>query len=361
LISSSPPARFLVLDGIGGVPLGREISANIRGEGHVAIHFDCLEQPVRSLYGIRSAYAKTINRRHDRDSFYFLPRFTAKSLSTLIEKERPDIILVVGFIYKFFDPQELRRFADRHRIKLFLYDTDSCNLYDKRREFIFFLENELPIYDEIFSFSEVTTGFFREALKLPARWLPFAAQSLPVLRAEEKTIDALFVGSADLRRIFLLESIKDKVSVFGNRWQRNYPLTSPELRARIDDRQVWGEELQSLLARAKIVLNITRSDFYGAETGINLRIFEAIAAGCFLLTDHCDEIETLFEPGKEIETFRSARELAEKVRYYLDNEDQRLAIARRGHEKFLAKHTWATRIREMLAQMNIEASDAKSC
>jgi spore maturation protein CgeB len=355
LIAPPSPVRFLVIDTVSLVSLGREISESLRDQGHVVARFDCLTHPKRPLYGIHSAYAKTINRHEKSDSFYFLPRFTAKRLLSLIETEKPDIILVVGSLYKSFDPQALRRLADKHQTRLFLYDTDTCNLYDKRREFIFLLKNELPIYDEIYSFSETTTRFFRETLGLPATWLPFAAETIPIQKTAEKTVDALFVGNADLRRVFLLESIKDKVTIFGSRWERNYPLTSPELRTKITDRQVWGEELHRLLASAKIVLNITRTDFYGAETGVNLRIFEAVAAGCFLLTDHCDEIEALFQPGKEIETFRSSRELAEKVRYYLENEDERLAIARRGHERFLASHTWPVRIRQMLAHMNIDS------
>jgi spore maturation protein CgeB len=341
----------LVLDGIGGAPLGREISESILAEGHVATHFDCLEQPVRALHKIRSAYAKAINRQQNRDSFYFLPSLVPGHLQTLIEAEKPDIILVIGFIYRFFDPQELRRLADKHQVRLFFYDTDSCNFYDKRREFIFFIEKELPVYDGIFSFSQVTTRFFSETRGLPATWLPFGAQTISVPEVAEKMIDVLFVGSGDLRRVFLLEHIRDRVTIFGDRWQRNYPLISRELREKITDQTVWGDGLHRLLARAKIVLNITRTGFYGAETGVNLRIFEAVAAGCFLLTDHCDEIEALFEPGKEIGTFRSSGELADKVRYYLENETERLTIARRGHERFLASHTWRTRIRQMLAHM----------
>jgi spore maturation protein CgeB len=69
------------------------------------------------------------------------------------------------------------------------------------------------------------------------------------------------------------------------------------------------------------VLNITRSDFFGAETGVNLRIFEALAAGCFLLTDHCEELAELFAVGKEIETYRSSAELGRKRQdYYLNNQ-----------------------------------------
>jgi spore maturation protein CgeB len=115
---------------------------------------------------------------------------------------------------------------------------------------------------------------------------------------------------------------------------------SDELKAKVIDRSVWGVQLHQLLFSSKIVLNITRSHFYGAETGINLRIFEALAAGAFLLTDYCDELTELFVVGEEIEVFRSSDELVEKVDYYLANPEKRLEIARRGHQKFLKLYTW---------------------
>ena len=105
-----------------------------------------------------------------------------------------------------------------------------------------------------------------------------------------------------------------------------------------------AQELHQLLGQSKIVLNITRTDFYGAETGINLRIFEALAAGCFLLTDHCDELGELFRIGEEIETFRSSAELTDKVTLFLSDEGRRKEIARRGHDAFCRKHTWRARI-----------------
>ncbi|MDQ5916380.1 MAG: spore maturation protein CgeB, partial [Pseudomonadota bacterium] len=144
------------------------------------------------------------------------------------------------------------------------------------------------------------------------------------------------------------EGIRDHVTIRGNRWQRNFPLISAPLRARIDDRPVWGEELHRLLSQSKIVLNITRTDFYGAETGINLRVFEALAAGCFLLTDHCDELGELFRIGEEIETYRSSGELAEKVRHYLAHPEARQAIAVAGHAAFLAHHSWKARLTHQL-------------
>ena len=346
-LTDSP--RILVIDGISGVPLGREIVTNLQACGHEAIHFDCLKQQCRSFYEIRSAFAKVVNKRADKDGFHLLPKLTGKMLEALVMHERPTHIMVIGFIYKFFEPGELRQIADAHQATLLLYDTDSCNLYGKRREFIYFIENELPVYHRIYSFSQVTTRFFRETRSLPATHLPFGAQPMNIDMAnrEDKEIEVLFVGSGDFRRILLLETIRQNITVYGNRWQRNFPLISRELQTRITDTPVWGSELHDLLAKSKIVLNITRTDFYGAETGVNLRIFEAVAAGCFLLTDHCEELEELFEIGEEIETFRSSGELADKVRHYLNNDSERIRIARRGHERFMKCHTWRTRLEQL--------------
>ncbi|WP_153111302.1 CgeB family protein [Propionivibrio limicola] len=349
---STSPFRFLILDGIGGVPLGLELATALQADGHTAIHFDCLKQKTRPFYGIRSACAKLLDKEADKDGFYLLPKLASPTLADLVARTAPTHILVAGFIYKFFDPHELRRIADTCRATLLLYDTDSCNLYGKRREFLFFIENELPVYHRIFSFSQVTTRFFGETRQLPVTHLPFGANPIATPDHAPPSIDTLFVGSGDLRRILLLEAIRKNVTVFGNRWRRNYPLISRELQARIHDTPVWGKELHSLLGQSRIVLNITRTDFYGAETGVNLRIFEAVAAGCFLLTDYCEELEELFEIGHEIEVFRSASELADKVHYYLTHEDKRQAIARQGHERFMREHTWTARARELCSHLS---------
>ncbi|MGB7817029.1 MAG: glycosyltransferase, partial [Methylotenera sp.] len=52
----------------------------------------------------------------------------------------------------------------------------------------------------------------------------------------------------------------------------------------------------------------------------------------------------MFVIGEEIEVFRNAKELVDKVDFYLLNPDKRVAIAKRGHEKFLKSHTWESRV-----------------
>lgn len=340
--------KCLIIDGIGGVPLGRELFDAFLQAGSQAVHWDALKQKSRRCYGLSSAIYKARNKSRDREGFSHLPRLPLEPLRNVLKEEAPTHVLVVGFLYKHYDVAQVAELVRSAGARFILYDTDSCNLYSKRREFLYFIEKELPLYDQIFSFSERTTRFFRETLCLNALHLPFGAVVVPELGIE-KDRDVLFVGSADLRRVFLLENIREYLSIRGNRWRRNYSLMSSTLRHRVDDRPVWGEELQTLLQSSRIVLNITRSDFYGAETGVNLRIFEAIAAGCFLLTDYCDEIAALFTPGQDIEVFRSGEELNDKVRYYLENPQERERIARNGRARLLEQHTWANRVERIFA------------
>lgn len=341
--------KYLILDGIGGVPLARELTEAFVQAGSLAVHWDALRQKPRRWYGLSSALFKARNKARDGDGFSHLPRLPLEPLRKLLEREVPTHVLVIGFLYKHYDVAKVASMVRDAGARFILYDTDSCNLYSKRREFLYFIEEELPCYDQIFSFSETTTGFFRETLGLQALHLPFGAIARGASEQPDKERDVLFVGSADLRRIFLLETIRDHVCIRGNRWRRNDGLMSSILRLRVDDRPIWGEDLQALLRGSRIVLNITRSDFYGAETGVNLRIFEAVAAGCFLLTDYCEEITALFTPGEEIEVFRSSAELREKVRYYLAHPEERERIARAGHARFLREHGWGDRVRRILS------------
>lgn len=334
--------------------MGREIHGAFQELGLECTHYDMADLKQIPFYRLRGIYSKTVNKRRDKEGFYYLPRVQERVLERIVKQQLPSHILVIGFIYKFIRPAFIRHLADRYGCALYLFDTDSCNLYTKRREFIYFLDDELPVYDKILSFSKVTTGFFAHTRGLNAHYFPFGANPIQLPPASQDKHEVLFVGSGDLRRILLLEHIKSQVHVYGNRWHRNFPMISKQLRQHVVDKSVWGKELHQLFADADIVLNITRAPFYAAETGINLRIFEALAAGKFLLTDYCDEVAEMFEPGVEIETFKSSRELIEKVKYYLSKPQERIRIAQAGHARFLAHYTWSERVKAMTLQMGIK-------
>jgi spore maturation protein CgeB len=88
------------------------------------------------------------------------------------------------------------------------------------------------------------------------------------------------------------------------------------------------------------------------ERQIKARTFEVPGAGGFLLTEVAPELERYFAIGSEIAAFASPGDLVERVRYYLDHPDERDAIARAGHARAIAEHTYERRISQILEKLH---------
>ncbi|SNR94789.1 spore maturation protein CgeB [Methylobacillus rhizosphaerae] len=337
--------KILILDGLSQIPLGKEVAEAIRNTMMNAEYIDLRSLKNSTSYKIKSALHKVIHKNS------LLHEFENSALASVIHAVQPTHILVISYLYQYIDPRFLQKIAKEGNIKLFLYDTDSCNLYERRNEFEYFLDVELPIYHKIFSFSMVMTHFFRETKHLPAIFLPYGANPVLIKEAKNFRHDVLFVGTCDIRRIFLLEKIRDHVTLYGNRWGKYSGLMTSALKARVNNKKIWGSELYEIMAQSHIVLNINNIQFHGVETGVNLRIFEALSMKKFLLTEYSEELASLFEMGKEIETFRDARELKEKVEFYLRHPEKMQSIAEAGYQKFITHYTWESCTKIMLSKM----------
>jgi spore maturation protein CgeB len=84
------------------------------------------------------------------------------------------------------------------------------------------------------------------------------------------------------------------------------------------------------------------------------RNFEVPGCGGFLLTDPAENLEAYYAPGREIGTFCRPAELVETIRYYLDHEDQRRAIAAAGYQRTAAEHTYERRFNEIFSCMGLQ-------
>ena len=98
---------------------------------------------------------------------------------------------------------------------------------------------------------------------------------------------------------------------------------------------------------AKITIDINRMVI---RNGFTQRVFDVPASGGFVITSAKPVIAEFFKTsgtGQEIVTFTSAHELMAKIDYYLEHEEERLAIAGRGMRRVLGGHTYDHRVREM--------------
>ena len=178
----------------------------------------------------------------------------------------------------------------------------------------------------------------------------FSKRIIKHIRRDEKKWDFIFTGNAtglhkrrnkyliDVARYFSsLDSIQFAFYMSSNNvLPGDLPINklSP----------LWGIDMYQEIQKSKIVLN---ADIDIAHEAGNFRVFEVTGVGSFLLTEYHPNIEQIFKPGIEIETFRDSNELIAKIKYYLAHPDEREAIARRGQERCLKDHLMENRVKRL--------------
>lgn len=109
---------------------------------------------------------------------------------------------------------------------------------------------------------------------------------------------------------------------------------------------LFGLEMFDLLHKSRLTFNrhtnATEDQAFG-----NIRVFEATGVGTCLITDFTDEGRQLFEPDTEVVTYSCMDECVEKVKYLLDHEDERAAIAKAGQQRTLDNHTMRHRCEQI--------------
>lgn len=105
-------------------------------------------------------------------------------------------------------------------------------------------------------------------------------------------------------------------------------------------------EMPLVFKKSRINLNISLRSI---KSGIPLRAFDIMGSGGFLLSNYQEDFLENFTPGVDFEYYESERDLLQKIEYYLTHEEERLAIAKNGHDQVATAHTYRDRVREMLA------------
>ncbi len=105
----------------------------------------------------------------------------------------------------------------------------------------------------------------------------------------------------------------------------------------------FGLEMHRALKRSRICLNGVID--IGQGQSANMRLFEIAGTGSFQLMEHHNNAP-YFDPGVEIETYRSKEELMEKIFYYLDHPDERRTIAKRGQDRCFRDYSMERRARD---------------
>ncbi len=146
--------------------------------------------------------------------------------------------------------------------------------------------------------------------------------------AQKYMIAHSYIGSeiAETERIRLLNALADYYDV--DLYTNSDTAVVPRVHAHKGVKTL--TEMPVVFHESRINLNITMRPI---ATGLSLRLFDVCGCGGFLLTNWQEELPELYEPGVEAEYFGSQEELLDKAGYYLEHEEERKEIARRGYER----------------------------
>ncbi len=110
-------------------------------------------------------------------------------------------------------------------------------------------------------------------------------------------------------------------------------------------------DMPKVFNRSKINMNFTIRNI---RSGLPLRIWDVLGAGGFLLTNFQAELPEYFENGKDLVYYADLNDMERKAEYYLNHEDERLEIARRGHDKVKHFHSYKDRLEKMLELVGVQ-------
>lgn len=108
-------------------------------------------------------------------------------------------------------------------------------------------------------------------------------------------------------------------------------------------------EMPMVFKQSKINLNISLRSI---KSGIPQRAFDIMGSGGFLLSNYQNDFLDYFIPGEDFDIYESKTDLMSKIDYYLAHDNERLDIAKNGHDKVAAGHTYRHRVREMLCDIS---------
>lgn len=274
-----------------------------------------------------------------------------KGLISYILAEKPDLV----FVYRgtLLLPSTLKK-INKMGITVFAYNNDDPFSDNYPKYFWRHYLKGLKYYSHIFAYREKNIkeynrmNFYNVSL-LRSYFIKernfYIDDKLPT---NKYVAPVSFIGhwENDCRDELFREVIESgiKLQIYGPEWHRSkyykYFLSNMDEIINLKD-DAYNIAINSTKI-ALVFLSKLNNDTY------TRRCFEIPATKTLMLCEYTDDMNSMFEEGKEAEYFRNKEELVQKVRYYLSHDEEREKIAEAGYQRLLKDgHEVNDRVKEI--------------
>lgn len=267
-------------------------------------------------------------------------------LEALIERERPDLLIVALFGEE-IDPAVLERARRVTRTVGYFFDDTWRRSYARRWH---------RHFDVVTSPERAGAALFRRYGAPCALHMPFAyddAVYRPTDRSPER--DVAFVGLWHPYRAWVVERVRRaglRVDAFGHGWPAG---------------RIPVEDMVRVFGTTRVNLNLSNSSKWDPRylmsrwralptnlwlrkdrEQVKARHFEIAGCGAFQLSFETPELGLHFDVGREIVTFCGIDDAIAKACHYIAHEDERRAIAEAALRRARRDHTAAQRMSDLV-------------
>jgi spore maturation protein CgeB len=276
-----------------------------------------------------------------------------KTIPETVREQEPEFVLVIQG--SFVKPETVCWIRDKTDATPILWSYDELDRLRLTRQ-------SAKYYKSAYLFVPPQPDEFES---VNAKYLPLAHDDRSYNKldsTDEPPIDIAFIGSltnerrkdilshlvqeldANIQIWFPAWTLKDPVSFYRYRIKRR------KLSKHINRSFIDHTKINEIYNRSKICLNIHKAWKVNSEepVGLNMRTFEVPGARGFELVDEVTNLGDHFDIGEELVTYSGTDDLVEKVRYYLENDQEREAIANRGYRRAKDNHTFEDRLNVIL-------------
>lgn len=308
----------------------------LRRQGHVIMHID----PDRiSPYFSSGFWGKVVNRI----SYRLVVRELEKEILIKVPNFAPHFALV--FKGNFVSPGVLKSLKQRNIYLMNFYpDTD----YFGHGPLI---PQSLPLYDHIFSTKSFGAADLKKTFNitncefLSHGYNPELHRPFPITKDDIAVIgaDASFIGTWSPQKASYLSHLAKSIPglhlrIWGSLWER---AEQAILRPYIMGVTVVGDvyPLAIQCTKINIALLIETRKGISKQDLVTTRTFHIPASGGFMLHQRTDELLQYFKEDMEVACFSTPEEMVDKVKYYLEHEDERERIRIAGHRRCVAENS----------------------
>jgi spore maturation protein CgeB len=189
--------------------------------------------------------------------------------------------------------------------------------------------------------------------------LPLGASVPLALKAEVS-----FIGTWSPKKEAIIDTVLREcpgidLKIWGSQWGS---AQSAAVREHSMGMEIMGSVYPVAIQGSTVNLAILSEARIGSSAGdqITSRTFHIPASGGFMLHERTEELLTHMTEGEEVACFSVAKELADKVRYYLAHGEERERIRIGGYQRCLAEHSIDHRAGEVLAHCYEQLAEQRS-